>query len=121
MEILASAKDNIEASAATVAAVRAAHGGDARSVARGGEPVMDGGADSAPLDRRLAPALMAGNQQQDAVSGGDGLLERSVDRFPGAVEIVAVKVERAIGLDVAGAKTLVPTAIQGRCPQRADR
>ena len=82
---------------------------------------MDGGADSAPLDRRLAPALMAGNQQQDAVSGGDGLLERSVDRFPGAVEIVAVEVERAIGLDAARAESLVPAAVEGGGFKRSGR
>ena len=121
MEILASAKDNIEASAATMATVRSPHGGDARRVSRRGEPVMDGGADSPTLDRGFAAAFMAGNQQQDAFLAGNRPLECPVDGFPCAAEIVTMKVERTIGLDAAGAKTLVPTAIQGRCPQRADR
>ena len=82
---------------------------------------MDGGADSPTLDRGFAAAFVPGNQQQDAFLAGNRLLECPVDGFPGAVEIVTMKVERTIGLDTAGAKTLVPTTIQGRCPQRADR
>ena len=59
-----------------MAAVGAPDGGDAAGVARGGQPVVDRGADLAPLDRRLAGPMMAGDQQHHAVAARDRLLER---------------------------------------------
>ena len=58
------AQDDVEAAAAAVAAMRAPDRGDPRRVARRREPVVDRGADSPALDRRLARPRVAGDQQQ---------------------------------------------------------
>ena len=78
-----------------------------------GKPIVNGGANLAPLDGRLARAVMSGNQQQDAVAACDGLVESAIDRGPGAVEGQSVKVENAIRLDRTAAKPLVPGAVEG--------
>src|SRR5689334_2522073 len=46
------------------------------------EPIMNGGPNPAPLNRRLARSMMTGNQQHDPIAAGDGLLECAVDRDP---------------------------------------
>jgi hypothetical protein len=86
-----------------MAPVRAAHGGNIRRVARGREPVVNDRSDRASADRRLPGALVAGDQQQDAVAARDGLLERSVDRAPCAVEAHAMKIDDSVRLDRAAA------------------
>ena len=65
-------------------------GGNARRMARGGEPVVDCGADAATLDRRIAWTMMTGHEKDDAVAAGNRSFQRAVDRLPGAVEIHAV-------------------------------
>lgn len=80
-------------------------------MARRRQPVVDRGADPTALDRRLAAPLMPGNQKHDAISGVDRLLERSVDRFPRPVEVMAVKVERPVGLEVPCPQPPVPAAV----------
>lgn len=77
------------------------HGSDFRSVARDSEPVVDGSADAAPLDRRIAGPLMAGDQEDDAFAVNDRLLQRPVDRLPGAIEVVTVEIDDPVGADVA--------------------
>ena len=64
---------------------------------------------SPALDRRLAGPMMAGDEQHDAVAARDRLLERAVDRAPGAVEVHAVKVEDAVGLDSAASAAAGPS------------
>jgi len=73
--------------------VGAAHGGDIGGVARRGEPVVDGGADTPALDRRIARPVVAGDQQQHAVPGRNRLLKPTVDRLPRAIEVHPVEIE----------------------------
>ncbi len=93
MENSTAAEDNIEASTPSVTRVSASHGGDFRRMAGHGQPIVNGGADPSPRDRRFTGPLVACNQQDEPVSCPDGILERAVDRRPGAIEAVAVQVE----------------------------
>jgi hypothetical protein len=102
----------IEAAAAAMTSVGAAHGGDPCRVARGSQPVVDRGANLAALDRRLARPMMAGDQEHDAVAAGNRLVEAAVDCMPGAVEVHSVEVEDSVDLDVASAQPLIPAAIE---------
>jgi hypothetical protein len=90
----------------------AANRRDRTRVARGGEPIVNGGADFPAPDRRIAWAMMPGDQKDDALAPGDRLFQPAVDRAPGAIEREAVKIEHTIGLDGTGPKTPVPTRIQ---------
>ena len=56
--------------------------------------------------------VVTGNEQHDPVAACDGLLQGAVDRVPRLIEIETVKVEDAIGFDIAGPKLAVPTAVQ---------
>jgi hypothetical protein len=78
--------------------MRCANGGYARSVTRDGKPVMNGGADLAPLDGRLARPMMTCDEQNEAIARVFRSLESEIDGPPGAVETVAVKIDDAIGL-----------------------
>lgn len=89
--------------------VSAANRGDRTRVTRGGEPIVDGGADPAPLDRRTAGTMMPRDQQDDALAPDNRLLQPVVDHVPGAIEGEAVKIEHTIGLDRARPKASVPT------------
>lgn len=88
--------------------MRSSHRGDFLSVAGRREPVVDGCADTAARDGRLACPGVASDQQDDPLLVNDRLLERPVNRLPGAVEIVAVEVDDTVWLDIAGAKLSVP-------------
>jgi len=92
--------------------MRASNGGDLRRVAGCGQPVVDGSADPPALHRRVARPMMAGDQQDDTVAGADRLLERAVDRGPCAVEVQAVQVDDAVGLDRTCAQAFVPAAVE---------
>jgi hypothetical protein len=81
-------------------------------VARNSQPIVNGGSNPASFERRLSPALMARNQQQNAVAGRDGLFERPVDRFPCPVKAMAMKVQRPIGIDLARPQAAVPSAVE---------
>jgi hypothetical protein len=48
--------------------MRASHRSDLGSMPGHGEPIMNGSPDPAALDRRLSWAMMAGNQQDNAVA-----------------------------------------------------
>ena len=109
---LASAKDNIEASASSVASMSAPHRGDPGRVAGNRQPVVNCRPDSTPFERRLAPSLMTRDQEQDPVARGDRSLQRPVDRLPGAVQAVAVEVQRAIRLDPSRPQPLVPASVK---------
>jgi len=78
---------------------------------------MNRGANSSPFQRRLPLALMTGDQEQDAVAGRNRTLERPIDLHPGAIEAVAVKVERPVRLDPARAKAPIPAAVERRIAQ----
>lgn len=105
-------QDEIQAAAAPVVPVSPTNGGDIRGMARGREPVVNRGADLAALDRWLAGAVVAGNQQHQPVARGNGSLKAGVDCAPGGVEVHAVKVEHAVGPDLALAQPLVPAAVE---------
>ena len=68
-KVSAAAQHNVQAAAPAMAAVRPAHSSDARGMARGGEPIVNRGADSPALDRGSARAVMPGDEQQDPVAG----------------------------------------------------
>lgn len=91
--------------------VRPADGSDFRGVPRSLQPVVDGGADLAPLDRRIAGPRVAGYQQDDPVTRGHCALQPVVDGPPCLVEIEAVEVDHAVGFDGAGAEAAVPGSV----------
>ena len=68
-------------------------------MARCRQPVVNRGADAAPLDRRLAGPVMAGDQQHHAFAARDRLLKAAIDGRPRRVEIHPVQIEHAIRLD----------------------
>ena len=92
--------------------VSTTNGGDLRRVTRCLEPVVDRGADRSAADRRLARAMMTGDQEQHAFVARDRLLQRAVDGTPRTVEAHPVKVDNAIGLDSAAAEAPVPIAVE---------
>ena len=94
--------------------VRAADCGDVGSMTGDRKPVVNCSADRAAPDRRLARAMMAGDQEDDAIAVGNRAIELPVDRAPCAIEGHSVQIDDAIGLDTAAAETLVPTAIERR-------
>ena len=73
---------------------------------------MNGGPNTPALDGRFTRPMVAGNQQQNAVSAGDRLLESAVDCGPRAVQIHPVEIEHAVGLDRTAPQLLVPAAIE---------
>src|SRR5688500_1488152 len=117
----AAAENQVQAAASAVAPMSRADGGNPWRVARGREPLVDGGADLAAPDRRLARAVMSGDQKDDAVPSIDRLLERPVDGAPGAVETHSVKVDDAVRFDRATAQSSVPASIQRGPRPRRDR
>ena len=97
-----------------MAAVRGPDRRDFRRVAGRLQPVVNRRPDPASLDRWIAGPGMAGDQQDDALAGGDCPLEAAIDRAPCLVEIEAVQIEHHVGLDRARAKAPVPAGIE-RC------
>lgn len=94
-------------------AVRTADRGNVSSMAGGRKPVVHGGANTPTLDGRIAWAVMTGDQQQDAVAARDRLLQTPVDCSPGDIEVHAVEVEHAVGLNCPAPQSLVPAAVEG--------
>jgi hypothetical protein len=92
--------------------VSASNGGNSRRMARCRKPVVDRGADHAALDRRLAGAMMAGDQKHDALAAGDGVAKPAVDCLPCALEAHPVEVEDSVGLERAVAQPPVPAAVE---------
>ena len=92
--------------------VRPPDGSDVSGVSRSGEPIVHGRPDFAPLHGRFTRPMMAGDQQQDAFTAVNGLIQPPIDCIPCAVEAHPVKIEHAIGLDVAGSQPAVPTSVQ---------
>ena len=116
--------------------VRASNGRNVPGVSGGREPIVHGRANFPSLHRRFTRTMMSGNQQQNPVAAVDRLFETSVDGLPCTVQSHAMEIEHAVGLDIAGSQTSVPSAvqrpsmvwllprrrdIQGRCARRARR
>lgn len=93
-------------------AMRAAHCGDFVRMPGCGEPVMDRGPDAAALNRRIAGSMMTGDQQDYPLATSDRLLQRTVDRSPGPIEVHAVEIEHPIGLNRAAAQLLIPASVK---------
>jgi hypothetical protein len=85
-----------------------ANRGNRAGMARSREPVVDGRPDLAALYRRIARAVMPGDQQDHSVAARDCLLQATIDRLPRSVERHPVEIERAIRLDIARPKPAVP-------------
>lgn len=73
---------------------------------------MHGSANLATLHRRLASTGVAGDQQNHPVASRNSLFQHLIDRLPGAVEAMSMKVERTIDGDVARPQASVPMTIE---------
>ena len=100
-----------------MASVGAANGRNPRRVARHREPVVDCGADSAALDRRIARPVVSGDQKQHAIPGRNCPFETAIDRPPRSVEVHPVEIEHSIGLDCAVFEAPVPAAVEAGAMQ----
>jgi hypothetical protein len=98
--------------------MRAADSRDVGRMSRSGQPVMDRGADTTPLDGSSAWAMVAGNEQNDALAAGDCLVEITVDCHPRRIEIHAVKVERSVGFNQTAPQLLVPASVESLLADR---
>jgi hypothetical protein len=92
----------------------AAYRCDAWGMARSLKPVVDGRPNCATPKRRFAGALMACDEEDDALAVPDRLLKSMIDREPSAIEAHAMKVDDTVGGDAPGRKPLVPAAIESR-------
>ena len=106
-------KDDVEAAAPAVAPMRAANRGDLPRMARRRQPVVDRGADPPALDRRLARAGVAGDQQQRpgrraaiACSSARSIAVQARSR------LWPWRSSDPVGLDRAGAEPPVPAAVE---------
>lgn len=61
--------------------------------------------------------MVAGHKNDEPIAMRDRLLQRPVDRSPGALEAHSVKVDDAVGNDGPAAKAIVPAAVE-RCGRR---
>ena len=93
-------------------AMRPADCGDRTGVAGCRKPAIDGGPDSPTRKRRIAFAAMAGDEQDQAVAGGNCALEASVNRLPSGIEAVPVKVDNPVGLDASARQAAVPACVE---------
>lgn len=99
-------------------AMSAPNGRNFAGMARCREPIVDRGADGSPPDRRLARPLVAGDEEQDPVAARDRLLERPVDRSPGAIQGQSMEVDNSVRLEQPTAQPPVPAAVEGRADRR---
>ena len=95
-----------------MAPVRSSNRSDVACVPGGCEPVVNSGADSAALDRRLAGSMVTRDQQDHPFSARDHLLEAAVDGHPRFIESHSVEIDRAVRLDGSAAQSLVPAAVK---------
>lgn len=78
--------------------VGAADSGDRTGMSGHCQPIVNGGANSAALDRRLATSMMTGDQQDETMARSDGSFERGIDGGPRIVERVTMQVHDPVGL-----------------------
>jgi hypothetical protein len=95
-----------------VTAVRGPNGRNVRSVAGSREPIVDRRPDPAALDGWLAWPMMARDQQHQAVSARNSLIEASVDRCPRRIKVHAMQVDDAIRRSRPAAQLLVPASVE---------
>ncbi len=94
-----------------------ANRGNLAGMAGMGEPVVDCGANLAPLDWGRARTRVAGNQQYYTIAGRNRRLDPVIYRTPGPVEIMTVQVERAVWDNRATLQAAVPRPVE---PTRTD-
>ena len=104
----------IETPAPAMARVGSANRGDSRRVTGYGEPVVNRGSDLTPPDGWFARAMVAGNEQDKAITGILRTFESEIDRPPCAVETVAVKIDDAVRLHGPRTKFPIPRPVKGR-------
>jgi hypothetical protein len=85
------------------------------------QPIMNRRPDPSSQQRRFTLPLVAGNQQEHALTGSNRAFECTVDGFPRAVQSVPVQVERPVWIDPASPQLAVPTPVQRRLLDRCSR
>lgn len=81
--------------------VRSADRRNARCMSRYGKPIVNRRTDSTTVQGRIAGTMVSGDQEHQALAGGDRLLKATVDGTPCRIEIHSVHVQNAVRLDVA--------------------
>ncbi len=104
-----------------MAPVSAPDRGDRAGVPRSRQPVFHRGADSSAHNWRIAISPMAGDKQHQPVTGSDRSIEAAVDRLPGGIEAVTVKIDDPVRRDGALGQAPVPSAIEGIANRSAAR
>src|SRR5690348_16042894 len=108
------AEHDVEAPATAVTPVRPADRCDVAGVPRGGEPVMNRRPDRPAPHRRLAGALVARDEQDEALALADRQFQSAVNRAPRAVKAHPVEVDDPVGFDASAAETPIPAPVEGR-------
>jgi len=91
-----SAEDDIQTSASAMPRMCTSHRGNPHGVTGCGEPVADRRPNAPALDRWIAGAGVAGDEQHHPLIRRNRLLQAAVYRAPGTVEIVAVQIDDPI-------------------------
>jgi hypothetical protein len=81
-------------------------------MARGGQPVVNGGPDLASLHRRFPGSCVTGDEQQDSLVRSKRSLQPKIDGVPSLVEAQTVEIEDPVGFDGSGSQLLVPAGIK---------
>lgn len=95
-----------------MAPMRAANRRDVASVARRRKPVVHGGPNLAALDRRFSRTMVASDEENQAFTPENRVIEAAVDRVPCPIEVHPMKVDYPIGVDRSAPQFLVPAPIQ---------
>jgi len=90
----------------------AAHGRDIARMARRGEPVVDGSADRASANWRLAGSLVTRNEKNDALLVRHRLVERAVDCTPGSIEGHSMKIDDPVRFELSAREPPVPASVE---------
>jgi len=96
--------------------MRRTHRGDARRVTGCGKPIVNGRADRAACMGPLGfgPGRPAGDQQQCAIAARNRMFQPEIEALIGRIEIMAMKIDRALRCDQAARKSAVPAGIERR-------
>ena len=73
---------------------------------------MNGSSNFAPLQRRIASALMPCNQKDNPLTACKRSLQSAIDGLPGLVEAVTVQIENSVRDEPPRAQLSVPAAVE---------